>query len=44
MICEVCSKEIEPNEPAIQLRFGYLNEKDEFVPEEDIAYQHNKCP
>lgn len=51
MKCPVCNKDIKPNEPAVQVHDGYLNEDGEFVSELILhnqgivvdAYYHSGC-
>lgn len=45
MKCDICKKEILPNEKGIlQLRRGYVEEDGvTFLPEEDEGYYHSGC-
>ena len=43
MICGFCGEKIELNEPCYQIRTGYMDDNDEFGPEEDVAYHCSGC-
>lgn len=43
MDCEMCGEPIPPDTPCYQIRTGYLDDEDEFFPEEDIAYHCEGC-
>lgn len=44
MECIVCGQEIlNDTENCYQIRYGHMEEDDEFYPEEDFGYVHTHC-
>lgn len=43
MNCKKCGEEIKEGQHCYQVCYGYIDDTETFLPEEDVAYFHDTC-